>query len=87
MKAALITDTHFGARSDSVSFDKFFEKFYMECFWPEIDKRGIKTIFHLGDCFDRRKFINFNSLNNCRRYFFDQAKQRNIQLVMIVGIS
>lgn len=57
----------------------------MECFWPEIDKRGIKTIFHLGDCFDRRKFINFNSLNNCRRYFFDQAKQRSIQLVMIVG--
>ena len=85
MKAALITDTHFGARSDSIPFDNFFRKFYMERFWPEIDKHGIKTIFHLGDCFDRRKYINFNTLKSCREYFFDQAKQRNINIVMIVG--
>ncbi len=85
MKVALITDTHFGARSDSIPFDNFFRKFYMEKFWPEIDRRGIKTIFHLGDCFDRRKYINFNSLKSCREYFFDQAKQRGIEVVMIVG--
>jgi len=85
MKAALITDTHFGARSDSIPFDNFFKKFYMECFWPEIDRREIKTIFHLGDCFDRRKYINFNTLNSCREYFFDQAKRRGIKVIMIVG--
>jgi len=85
MKVALITDTHFGARSDSIPFDNFFREFYMEKFWPEIDKRGIKTIFHLGDCFDRRKYVNFNTLKSCREYFFDQASQRGIQLVMIVG--
>ena len=85
MKAALITDTHFGARSDSIPFDDFFRKFYMESFWPEIDRRGITTIFHLGDCFDRRKYINFNTLKSCREYFFDQAKQRNVKIVMIVG--
>lgn len=85
MKVALITDTHFGARSDSIPFDNFFRKFYMEKFWPEIDKQGIKTIFHLGDCFDRRKYINYSTLKSCREYFFDQAKQRGINLVMIVG--
>lgn len=85
MKVALITDTHFGARSDSIPFDNFFRKFYMESFWPKIDELGIKTIFHLGDCFDRRKYINFNILNSCRDYFFDQAKQRGVNLVMIVG--
>jgi DNA repair exonuclease SbcCD nuclease subunit len=85
MKVALITDTHFGARSDSIPFDNFFRKFYEESFWPEIDKRGIKTIFHLGDCFDRRKYINFNTLNSCREYFFDAAKKRNVEVVMIVG--
>lgn len=85
MKVALITDTHFGARSDSIPFDNFFRKFYMESFWPKIDELGIKTIFHLGDCFDRRKYINFNTLSSCRDYFFDQAKQRGVQIVMIVG--
>lgn len=85
MKVALITDTHFGARNDSVAFDNFFKKFYEEVFWPEIDKRGIRTIFHLGDCFDRRKYINFNSLKSCREYFFDQAQKRKIKVVMLVG--
>lgn len=85
MKVALVTDTHFGARSDSLPIDNFIRKFYEECFWPEIDKRGIRTIFHLGDCFDRRKYINFNTLKSCREYFFDQAQYRKTKLVMIVG--
>jgi DNA repair exonuclease SbcCD nuclease subunit len=84
-KVALVTDTHFGARSDSIPFDNFFRKFYDETFFPEIDRRGIKTIFHLGDCFDRRKYINFNTLSSCRDYFFSAAKQRGIEVVMIVG--
>jgi len=82
---ALVTDTHFGARSDSLPFDSFFKKFYEECFWPTIDAKGIKTIFHLGDCFDRRKYINYNTLKSCREYFFDQAKKRDVRIVMIVG--
>ena len=84
-RVALVTDTHFGARSDSLPIDNFIRKFYEECFWPEIDRNEIRTIFHLGDCFDRRKYINFNTLKSCREYFFDQARKRNINLVMIVG--
>lgn len=85
MKIALITDTHFGARSDSVPFDKFFNKFYTEIFFPELEKRKISNIIHLGDCFDRRKYVNFNTLKSCREYFFDVAKDRNIQINMLVG--
>jgi DNA repair exonuclease SbcCD nuclease subunit len=84
-KIALVTDTHFGARSDSIPFDNFFRRFYEEIFFPEIDKRGIKHVIHLGDCFDRRKYINFNTLSSCRNYFFDEIKKRNIELHMIVG--
>jgi DNA repair exonuclease SbcCD nuclease subunit len=40
---------------------------------------------HLGDCFDRRKYINFNTLSSCRNYFFDEIKKRDIELHMIVG--
>ena len=85
MKIVLVTDTHFGARSDSIPFDNFFRRFYEEVFFPEIDKMGIRHIVHLGDCFDRRKYINFNTLSSCRSYFFDEIKKRNIELHMIVG--
>ena len=85
MKIALITDTHFGARSDSIPFDNFFEKFYTEKFFPELEKRQIKTIIHLGDIFDRRKFINFNTYKKCREYFFDKAQEMQIDMHMIPG--
>ena len=74
MKIALITDTHFGARSDSIPFDNFFNKFYTEVFFPHLEREQIKTIIHLGDVFDRRKYISFQSLALCRNYFFDQQR-------------
>ena len=58
MKIALITDTHFGARNDSIPFNDYFYKFYDNVFFPEIDKRGINTIIHLGDTMDRRKLFH-----------------------------
>lgn len=85
MKIALITDTHFGARSDSLPFDSFFEKFYDNCFFPELEKRQIKTIIHLGDIFDRRKYINFHTLKKCKRYFFDATEKLDIDMHMIPG--
>lgn len=85
MKIALITDTHFGARSDSQQFDAYFKEFYQTIFFPEIDKRGIKHIIHLGDCFDRRKYINFNSLRSCKEYFFNEIEKRKIEMTMIAG--
>jgi predicted phosphodiesterase len=85
MKIALVTDTHFGARSDSQQFDTYFKKFYDEVFFPELDKREITQIIHLGDCFDRRKYINFNSLSNCKKYFFEQVESRGIDMDMIIG--
>ena len=85
MKVALVTDLHFGARSDSLAFDNYFRKFYEECFFPEIKARGIKTIFDLGDTFDRRKYINYNTLRSCEEYFFDACQREGIDLHMIPG--
>ena len=85
MKIALITDTHFGARSDSIPFDNFFQKFYTDTFFPHIEREGIKTIIHLGDVFDRRKYINYNTLKNCREYFFDKTSDLGIDVHMIAG--
>jgi len=84
MKVALITDTHFGARGDNVVFDNFFKQFYNNIFFPELEKRKITNIIHLGDTFDRRKYINFNSLHSCRKYFFDKI-QKKYQVKMLIG--
>lgn len=85
MKIALVTDTHFGGRNDSLPFDAFFKRFYDECFFPELEKRGIDTIMHLGDIFDRRKYINYNSLKSCKEYFFDKARDLGMQVLVIPG--
>lgn len=85
MQIALITDTHFGARGDHAAFDKHFKKFYEQSFFPTLDQRGIRNVIHLGDMFDRRKYINYLTLNNCREYFFDPLRDRKIKLDVIVG--
>jgi DNA repair exonuclease SbcCD nuclease subunit len=85
MKIALITDTHYGARGDHGAFDKHFKKFYDQTFFPTLDERGIRNVIHLGDMFDRRKYINYLTLNNCREYFFDPLRDRKIKLDVIVG--
>ncbi len=85
MKIALLTDTHFGARNDSLPFDNYFRKFYSNVFFPTLEREHITTVIHLGDVFDRRKYINFNILKNCREYFFDELEQRGMVMHLLAG--
>ena len=85
MKIVILGDTHFGARGDSLDFHKFFSKFYEEVFFPYLKEHNITTIFQMGDLFDRRKFINFNSLYLSRKYFFNNCKENNITLHTLIG--
>ena len=85
MKIALITDTHWGVRNDSQSFLDYFEKFYKNEFFPGLEERGIKTIVHLGDIVDRRKYINYVTLRKMKDIFIDECVKRGIDLHVIVG--
>ena len=85
MKYALITDTHFGVRNDSQILLEYQKKFYDEIFFPYLDKNDIKHIVHLGDLVDRRKSINFYTLNNLKDCFLSPALERNISIDLIVG--
>lgn len=85
MKIAIVTDTHYGARGDSNAFSNFFARFYNEVFFPYLDEHNITTVLHLGDVFDRRKYINFASLKHCKEYFFEQLRKRNIDTHIIAG--
>jgi len=83
-KIALITDTHFGARGDSVSFAEYFNRFYYDIFFPELEKRGIKRCIHLGDIVDRRKYINFITARHLKN-FISKFDELGIDLSVIIG--
>jgi len=85
MKYAILGDTHFGCRNDSQHFHDNFAKFYQETFFPTIAKLGIRDIIQTGDLFDRRKFINFQSLSRAREYFFHSLYDQNMHMTTYLG--
>ena len=85
MKVAIITDQHFGARNDSVGFLDFFEQFYDNTFFPTLDANDVDCVLILGDTFDRRKYVNFYSLDRAKKMFFNKLEERGIKVIMIAG--
>ena len=85
MKLALVTDTHFGARGDNPAFAKYFEQFYNNIFFPYLDEHCIKTVIHLGDIVDRRKFINYVTARHLEKTFIKPLHDRNINTHLIIG--
>lgn len=84
-KVACITDTHFGARNDSLAFLDYFHKFYDNIFFPYLEENGIKTVIHLGDIVDRRKFINYIILHRFKNDFIFRLKKMGIDFHVIIG--
>jgi len=83
MKVAIITDTHYGARKGSKFLHDYFEKFYDDVFFPTLEAEGINTVIHMGDAFDSRKSIDYQSLEWAKRVVFDRLKKYDVH--MIVG--
>ena len=84
-KIAFITDTHFGARNDSPLFVEYFLSFLEGQFFPYLKANNIKTIVHLGDLMDRRKFVNFFVLSQVKTRFMEYLKNNNIEFHCIIG--
>ena len=82
MTIAIITDNHFGARNDSVSFLDYYQKFYDDTFFPTLIENNITTVLMLGDTFDRRKYVNFLTLRRSKEMFFDRLEELGIQVHM-----
>jgi hypothetical protein len=85
MKLAIINDTHFGARGDNLNFNEFFFKFWENIFFPYLEKHDIKTVIHLGDVVDRRKFINHNIANDFQNRFIKRLISNNIDTHILIG--
>ena len=83
MKIAIITDTHYGCRRGSKLFHDYFELFYKNVFFPTLKENEVKTVIHMGDAFDSRKSIDYQSLEWAKRVVFEPLKEYDVH--MIVG--
>jgi len=83
MRIALINDTHWGARKGSKLFHDYFELFYKNVFFPTLEQYGITTVIHMGDAFDSRKSIDYQSLEWAKRVVFEPLSKYEVH--MIVG--
>ena len=82
MKIALITDQHLDGRKGSLPFWNYWQKFYDEIFFPTLEKEGITTVFDLGDTFDNRKSVDFNTLNRIKTNYFDRLKKYDVHMIL-----
>lgn len=84
MRVAILGDTHFGARGDSPFFHKHFKMFYDKVFFPYLKENNIDHVIQLGDVFDRRKFVNYQTLDLCKEYFFE-VLNKDFKSWLLVG--
>ena len=80
MRIALINDTHYGARKGSKLFHDYFELFYKNVFFPTLEQYGITTVIHMGDAFDSRKSIDYQSLEWAKRVVFNPLKNYEVHI-------
>jgi DNA repair exonuclease SbcCD nuclease subunit len=83
MKIGILTDSHFGARKGSKYLHDYFELFYKNVFFPALKEHGVEAVIHMGDAFDSRKSIDYQSLEWAKRVVFEPL--RNYDVHMIIG--
>lgn len=84
-KIAILGDCHFGVRNDAMIFHNHMRKFFEGVFFPYLLKHNIKHIVQVGDIFDRRKYINFKTMNESIDYFFSKLVEYGITMDVLVG--
>tara|TARA_B100000427_G_scaffold222659_1_gene186381 strand:+ start:518 stop:1555 length:1038 start_codon:yes stop_codon:yes gene_type:complete len=82
MKIAIITDQHLDGRKGSAAFWAFFKKFYDEIFFPTLEREGITTVLDLGDTFDNRKSLDYNTLARIKTDYFDRLKAYDVHMIL-----
>jgi DNA repair exonuclease SbcCD nuclease subunit len=85
LKIALITDTHWGVRNDNIAFMDNSKEFLDEVFFPTIEREAIRTVVHLGDLVDRRKYINIRTASRLRKDFLEPLSNGGYDVHFIAG--
>ena len=82
MKIALITDQHLDGRKGNLAFWNYFQKFYDDVFFPTLEKKGVRVVFDLGDTFDNRKSMDFNTFHRVRENYFERLKDYEVHMLL-----
>jgi len=82
MKVAIITDTHYGARKGSKYLHDHFELFYKNVFFPALEEHRVEAVIHMGDAFDSRKSIDYQSLEWAKRVVFEPLRKYEVHMII-----
>jgi len=82
MKVAIITDQHFGVKKGSKIYHDYFQRFYDEVFFPTLEKKGVTHIIDLGDTFDNRKSMDFNTFHRVKANYFDRLQGYKVHMLL-----
>lgn len=78
MLISILNDTHYGVRNDAKIFMDNMASFFTKQFIPYLKDNNIKNIIHLGDVFDRRKYVNYNTLAAVNDFYIKPLVENNI---------
>ncbi len=82
MKVAILSDTHYGCRKGSKHLHDYFELFYKNIFFPALEENNVEAVIHMGDAFDSRKSIDYQSLEWAKRVVFDPLKKYEVHMII-----
>ena len=82
MKIALITDQHLDGRKGNINFWNYFQKFYDNVFFPTLEKEGVRVVFDLGDTFDNRKSMDYNTFNRVDENYFKRLVDYEVHMIL-----
>ena len=85
MKVAILCDSHFGARNDNSFFLEYMLQFYEGVFFPYLQQHNIKTVIHLGDLMDRRKYVSIKTAKEFRERFMLPINHLKLDFHCLVG--
>ena len=85
MKVAILCDSHFGARNDNSFFLEYMLQFYEGIFFPYLQQHDIKTVIHLGDLMDRRKYVSIKTAKEFRERFMLPINHLKLDFHCLVG--
>jgi DNA repair exonuclease SbcCD nuclease subunit len=81
-RVAILTDTHYGAKKGSKHLHDYFELFYSNVFFPTLEKHGVEVVIHMGDAFDSRKSIDYQSLEWAKRVVFEPLSKYEVHMII-----
>lgn len=85
MKLAIINDSHVSVRHGDDVFGRQISNFFTNEFFPELDRRNIDHVIHLGDLFDNRKQISVLALKMFNESFVLPMKLSGRKMTALAG--